>query len=133
MIINHRCNSKLHKFRLSPYNCNGMRNAFVISNYVVHFHESKRRSLKTKLRLCIYRQTHHQHSSHSAAGHHGSSAQSGHIDAKYADNVNGHDTLTDFVTFVCQETDNSPQSSQVSFIRRTHSIQEHTHTQKWKK
>lgn len=57
------------------------------------------------------RQTHHQHSSHGGGGHH----SSGHIDAKYSDNVNGHDTLTDFVTFVCQETDNSPQSSQVNF------------------
>lgn len=27
---------------------------------------------------------------------------------------NGHDTLSDFVTFVCQETDSSPQSAQVS-------------------
>ncbi|XP_037925626.1 nuclear factor 1 X-type isoform X2 [Hermetia illucens] len=32
---------------------------------------------------------------------------------KYADSVNGsHDTLSDFVTFVCQETDNGSQSSQ---------------------
>lgn len=63
----------------------------------------------------IYRQTHHQHSSHTnATGHHGSGgSQSTHIDSKYTDNVNGHDTLTDFVTFVCQETDNGPQSSQV--------------------
>lgn len=27
---------------------------------------------------------------------------------------NGHDTLSDFVTFVCQETDNSPQNAPVS-------------------
>lgn len=66
-------------------------------------------------RIC--RQTHHQHSSHAAASHHSSGGnQSGHIDAKYTDNVNGHDTLTDFVTFVCQETDSSPQSSQVNSI-----------------
>lgn len=29
---------------------------------------------------------------------------------------NGHDTLSDFVTFVCQETDNSPQSAQASYF-----------------
>lgn len=73
---------------------------------------------KKKLRKPTFpfnRQTHHQHSSHTATGHHSSgTSQSGHIDTKYADNVNGHDTLTDFVTFVCQETDNSPQSSQVN-------------------
>lgn len=70
--------------------------------------------------FCIFRQAHHQqqqqsqHSSHIASGHHSGSGttQSSHIDAKYSDSVNG-DTLTDFVTFVCQETDNSPQSSQV--------------------
>lgn len=28
---------------------------------------------------------------------------------------NGHDTLSDFVTFVCQETDNSSQNAQVSY------------------
>jgi hypothetical protein len=32
--------------------------------------------------------------------------------SKYADQVNGHDTLSDFVTFVCQESDQGPQSSQ---------------------
>lgn len=67
--------------------------------------------------FCICRQTHHQHSSHAAASHHTSGGnQSAHIDAKYTDNVNGHDTLTDFVTFVCQETDSSPQSSQVKCL-----------------
>lgn len=65
--------------------------------------------------LLTIRQSHHQHSSHTVTGHHNSGTpQSGHIDAKYSDNVNGHDTLTDFVTFVCHETDNSPQSSQVN-------------------
>lgn len=36
-----------------------------------------------------------------------------HHNPKYTDTVNGHDTLSDFVTFVCQEADNSPQNSQV--------------------
>lgn len=58
----------------------------------------------------FYRQSHHQHSNNNNSG---GSQQSSHIDVKYSDNVNGHDTLTDFVTFVCQETDNSSQSSQV--------------------
>lgn len=31
---------------------------------------------------------------------------------------NGHDTLSDFVTFVCQEADNSPQNAQVSVHAR---------------
>lgn len=43
--------------------------------------------------------------------------QSDHVDNKYSDNVNGHDTLTDFVTFVCQEAENSPQSTQVTIDR----------------
>lgn len=69
----------------------------------------------------FHRQSHHQHSNHSATGHHGSGAsQSSHIETKYSDNVNGHDTLTDFVTFVCQETDNSPQSSQVWLLIYIH-------------
>ncbi|XP_037038483.1 nuclear factor 1 X-type isoform X3 [Bradysia coprophila] len=36
-----------------------------------------------------------------------------HHNPKYTDTVNGHDTLSDFVTFVCQEADNGPQNSQV--------------------
>lgn len=60
-----------------------------------------------------YSQSHHQHSSHAPNGPHNSGSQPTHIDAKYSDSVNGHDTLTDFVTFVCQETDGNPQSSQV--------------------
>ncbi|XP_055320939.1 nuclear factor 1 C-type isoform X2 [Sitodiplosis mosellana] len=66
----------------------------------------------------LQRQTHHQHQSHGAG-------TPGHIDAKYQDNVNGHDTLTDFVTFVCQETDNSPQSSQPQCIARSASPKSH--------
>lgn len=55
---------------------------------------------------------HHQHQLVSHHAQHQSSHES-----KYSENVNGHDTLTDFVTFVCQEAENSPQSSQVQFIR----------------
>lgn len=39
---------------------------------------------------------------------------------------NGHDTLSDFVTFVCQETDNSPQNAQVRFLFKTNSCIELT-------
>lgn len=72
-------------------------------------------SLIFNIFFTLFSQTHH-HSSHTVTGHHTSgTSQSDHMDAKYSDNVNGHDTLTDFVTFVCQETDNSPQSSQVNW------------------
>lgn len=54
----------------------------------------------------------HSHSHHHHLGHH--THQSNHIQNKYTENVNGNDTLTDFVTFVCQEADNTAQSSQVS-------------------
>lgn len=30
---------------------------------------------------------------------------------------NGHDTLSDFVTFVCQEAENGPQNAQVNKIK----------------
>lgn len=53
---------------------------------------------------------HHHHQSHSV---HQSHHQASQVDPKYPDSVNGHDTLTDFVTFVCQEAESSPQSSQV--------------------
>lgn len=62
-------------------------------------------------------QQHHQqqshHHQHQLVSHH-SQHQSSHVESKYSENVNGHDTLTDFVTFVCQEAENSPQSSQVT-------------------
>lgn len=63
-------------------------------------------------------QQHHQqqthHHQHQMVSHH-SQHQSSHVEGKYSENVNGHDTLTDFVTFVCQEAENSPQSSQVTW------------------
>lgn len=37
--------------------------------------------------------------------------QQHHSSVKYPEN--GHDTLSDFVTFVCQEAENSPQSAQI--------------------
>lgn len=44
--------------------------------------------------------------------HHSPSDTHHHHNAiKYPEN--GHDTLSDFVTFVCQEAENSPQNSQV--------------------
>lgn len=44
---------------------------------------------------------------------HDDNGSSSNVSAKYADQVNGHDTLSDFVTFVCQETEqNQNQSSQ---------------------
>lgn len=62
-------------------------------------------------------QQHHQqqthHHQHQLVSHH-SQHQPSHVESKYSENVNGHDTLTDFVTFVCQEAENSPQSSQVT-------------------
>lgn len=112
MKAKHRCSNKPHKFQVNPYNCNG--------SYTIFAHSKNRIGHPLTHLLCIFRQAHHQqqqpqqHSSHITSGHHSGSGsgQSGHIDAKYSDSVNG-DTLTDFVTFVCQETDNSPQSSQV--------------------
>lgn len=59
--------------------------------------------------------SHHPHHHHHHVGHH-SHHQQNHIQNKYSDGVNGSDTLTDFVTFVCQEADNSQQNSQVSII-----------------
>lgn len=46
---------------------------------------------------------------HSPESHHPHQNQ-----VKYPEN--GHDSLSDFVTFVCQETDNGPQNAQVSTV-----------------
>lgn len=46
---------------------------------------------------------------HSPESHHTHQNQ-----VKYPEN--GHDSLSDFVTFVCQETDNSSQNAQVVSI-----------------
>ncbi|GAB0086080.1 nuclear factor 1 [Sergentomyia squamirostris] len=51
----------------------------------------------------------------SHAEHHQQSASDGHHQhSKYPEN--GHDTLSDFVTFVCQEAENSPQNVQVQQV-----------------
>lgn len=60
---------------------------------------------------------HHTHHHHHHVGHHPHHQQN-HIQNKYSDGVNGSDTLTDFVTFVCQEADNTQQNSQVSVSLR---------------
>lgn len=64
-------------------------------------------------------QAQHQHqqqqgNTHSQQNHNdsnGSANGNNNNVSKYSDQVNGHDTLSDFVTFVCQETDQSGQNS----------------------
>jgi nuclear factor I len=61
-------------------------------------------------------QAQHQHqqqqgNAHSQQNHNDSNGSAnGNNESKYSDQVNGHDTLSDFVTFVCQETDQNGQN-----------------------
>lgn len=77
------------------------------------YHPHQQQTTNDGDQVSHHQNTHHHHQTHS--GHH-TQHQASQIDPKYPDSVNGHDTLTDFVTFVCQEAESSPQSSQVFFF-----------------
>lgn len=76
------------------------------------YHSHQQQTSNDNDQVSHHQNAHHHHQTHS--GHH--SHQASQVDPKYPDSVNGHDTLTDFVTFVCQEAESSPQSSQVFFF-----------------
>lgn len=68
-------------------------------------HQEQQQSLQNH-----HTQTHNPHHASQQHSHHSVHPHSG--AAKYPNEVgNGHDTLSDFVTFVCQETDNSSHIS----------------------